>query len=85
MINVLKRIGDWLLSWVVPIQDAPKQITPEQITPEQMWDKFIDHLNEVQPLKGDDAKHMNFLGSIASYRKLFMQANKPDPSPDQKD
>jgi hypothetical protein len=53
----------------------------EPVTPEEMWKKFIDHLTIVQPLgKPDDngnlPKHTNFLGSVAAYRKIFIEANK---------
>ncbi len=53
----------------------------EQQTPEQMWDAFVKHLNEVQPIKaaqrGDPPlPHKNFLGSISVYKKLFLDANK---------
>lgn len=48
----------------------------------EMWNKFIDHLHVVQPLgkpdkdTGKTAPHQNFLGSVASYRKVFLDANK---------
>lgn len=54
---------------------------------EKMWDAFIKHLNEVQPIKGaldkktgkhQLVKHQVFLGSIASYKKIFMEANIVD-------
>lgn len=51
------------------------------MTPEEMWAKFIEHLNRVQPLgrpdkEGKTLPHQNFIGSVASYRKVFMEANK---------
>ena len=49
------------------------------MTPEQMWDKFIDHLNKAQPLGRDPNKiipHSNLIGSIASYKKVFVEALK---------
>ncbi len=45
-----------------------------------MWDAFIAHLNTVDKLRSGDP-HQNFLGSIASYRKLFLEANKPKRKP----
>lgn len=52
---------------------------------EQMWIKFIDHLNEVENLnkktkkKKDqeepELKHVNFIGSIERYKKIFLEAN----------
>lgn len=42
---------------------------------EEAWNKFIAHLNEQQPLPGG-AEHQSFLGSVKSYRKLFLEANK---------
>lgn len=53
-----------------------------EATAEEMWGKFIESLNVVQPLSkpdketGKTAPHQSFLGSIASYRKVFMEANK---------
>lgn len=54
-------------------------------TPEQMWDRFVEHLNKVDPL-GKPAKdkkgkpipvptHKMFLGSIEKYKKVFVEAN----------
>lgn len=43
-------------------------------TPEALWKRFIDHLNETQPLRAGP-EHKNFLGSVESYRKVFMEAN----------
>lgn len=41
-----------------------------------MWQKFIDLLNEQQPLTKYNAKgHQAFIGSIARYRQVFLQAN----------
>jgi len=54
-------------------------------TPEQMWDDFIALLAEVQPLAKVDPKnpqpqplHKNFIGSVESYKKIFMQANEKE-------
>jgi hypothetical protein len=44
-------------------------------TPDQMWDDFVKHLNKQQPL-GAGKPHQNFLGSIAKYRTVFMEANE---------
>jgi hypothetical protein len=41
------------------------------------WERFIAELNRVQPIKGDNG-HISFLGSISSYRKIFMAANKSE-------
>lgn len=51
------------------------------MTPEEMWTKFIAHLHTVQPIgkpdkDGNTVPHQNFLGSIASYRKVFLEANR---------
>jgi phage terminase small subunit len=45
------------------------------MTAEEAWNRFIEHLNKVQPMKDKDASHINFMGSIASYKKIFMAAN----------
>jgi hypothetical protein len=42
-----------------------------------MWDRFIAHLNVVQPL-GKDKQHISFLGSIDSYKRLFLEAQAVD-------
>lgn len=47
----------------------------EALQPEKQWDRFIAHLNATVPLK-DDGKHQNFLGSIAQYRKVFLNSAK---------
>jgi hypothetical protein len=57
-------------------------------TPEQMWERFMDHLKEVDPLAKPDPKnkdfkqprHQSFLGSVTSYRAIFLAANKDDPA-----
>jgi hypothetical protein len=47
---------------------------------EEMWKKFIDHLNLAQPLgrpdkvTGKTIPHQNLIGSIASYKKVFIDA-----------
>jgi hypothetical protein len=43
-------------------------------TPEEMWAKFVEHLEVAQPLRSKDP-HVNFIGSITAYRKIFMAAN----------
>lgn len=45
---------------------------------EQMWDRFIQHLNEVDPLgkKGEVIPHKTFLGSVERYKEIFLEANK---------
>ena len=41
-----------------------------------MWERFIEHLNKVRPLGTyGDGTHKSFIGSIESYRKIFMEAN----------
>lgn len=44
-----------------------------------MWERFIQRLNEVDPLvfKRDEppVPHKSFIGSIERYRKIFMEAN----------
>ena len=46
---------------------------------EAMWDRFIKLLNERHPLsfRRDEPplQHKSFLGSIASYRTIFLEAN----------
>ena len=47
---------------------------------EEMWDRFIAHLNKVEPLgrlkQGDEpVSYKNFLGSIERYKKIYMEAN----------
>lgn len=54
-------------------------MSEQQKTPEEMWEAFIAHLNKVDPLdRYTNLGHQSFLGSIASYRKIFLEANKPD-------
>jgi len=52
---------------------------------EQMWQKFIAHLQEIEPIreapkkKGDKPVmllHVNLIGSVAKYKKIFLAANK---------
>ena len=56
-------------------------------TAEKHWTRFIEHLNEIDPLifhdKGGQYQlpHDNFLGSIKKYRKIFLEAN-PEKQPD---
>lgn len=53
------------------------KILPPQPTTTELWDKFIEHLNKVQPLgKKGEIPHQSFIGSIAAYRKIFLAANK---------
>jgi hypothetical protein len=50
-------------------------------SPEEAWERFIEHLNEVEPLgkRDDDAPvpHKSFIGSIEKYRRIFMDAQQP--------
>ena len=46
-----------------------------QSTPEEMWAKFILLLNEKQPLR-NGLPHKQFIGSIESYKQIFLEANK---------
>lgn len=47
-----------------------------------MWDRFIGHLNAVQPLgtKKEPARHLNLLGSADKYRALFIAAQFSNPA-----
>lgn len=51
----------------------------------EMWERFIKHLNDTQPImvKKDKQQmqvpHVNFLGSIEAYRKVFVEANNGKP------
>src|SRR5688572_6456449 len=40
----------------------------------KLWDRFMKHLNEVQPLgkHGETLTHKSFLGSVDSYRRVFV-------------
>lgn len=38
---------------------------------EEMWDRFVELINEKEGLR-----HENLLGSVVSYRKSFIEANK---------
>lgn len=42
------------------------------------WSKFIKHLNVVDPLgkKDEVTPHVNFIGSIQKYERIFYEANK---------
>lgn len=48
------------------------------------WSKFIEELNRQRPLVFDKKKpplpHVNFLGSIKEYEKIFMQAQRSSSS-----
>ena len=53
-------------------------------TPELVWKRFIEHLNKVQPLgrpdkEGKTPPHVSFIGSIASYRKVFLESQHREP------
>jgi hypothetical protein len=54
--------------------------TFEMPTPEEMWDKFIKYLNKTQPIgRGKEPPpHQNFIGSIKSYRDVFIAANSEE-------
>jgi hypothetical protein len=45
-------------------------------TPEVMWDRFVAHLNATQPLTKEKLPHKSFCGSIAAYKRIFIEANK---------
>lgn len=67
--------------WAKWTEDGLVESPVPPLTPEQMWDKFIDHLNKTVPLSKPQKdhpppKHLNFLGSIKEYRKIFLEANK---------
>jgi hypothetical protein len=57
------------------------------MTPEQMWERFVELLRHEQPLrdprkmKPDEIMpyHTNFLGSVASYKEVFLKASKEQP------
>lgn len=63
------------------------------MTPEQYWDNFIIHLNKVKPLREKKVRgkivtehitpHINFLGSITEYKKIFIEANSNGKPPSQ--
>ena len=48
---------------------------------EEMWENFINHLHTIQPIGKPDKetnefpKHVNLIGSVASYKKIFLDAN----------
>lgn len=46
-----------------------------QVSTEDLWERFIEHLHEVQPCKSG-LPHKNFIGSIESYKKIFLQAQE---------
>lgn len=49
------------------------------MTAQQQWDNFIKRLNEVQKLSKDPKhplEHKTLFGSVESYRKIFLEANK---------
>lgn len=41
---------------------------------EAMWERFVAKLNETQPLR--NGEHVAMLGSIESYKRIFLEANK---------
>lgn len=56
---------------------------------EKIWNKFVDHLNKVNPLgKGTEVvPHQNMIGSLDKYKKIFLAANSTpvkvwEPNPD---
>lgn len=66
------------------LKDIVKRIQEEEdvkpapaVTPEVMWERFITHLNAVKPLGSyrEHYPHINLIGSIEEYKKLFLQAN----------
>jgi hypothetical protein len=50
-------------------------------SPEEMWERFIAHLNKVEPLgKRDEiVPHKAFIGSIEKYRRIFLEAQRAPP------
>jgi hypothetical protein len=52
-----------------------------------MWERFVELLRHEQPLrdprkmKPDEIMpyHTNFLGSVASYKEVFLKASKEQP------
>lgn len=51
------------------------------MTPEQMWENFVKYLAEHDAIgkpndKGVYPPHVNMVGSIEKYKKLFLKANK---------
>jgi hypothetical protein len=55
----------------------------EALPAKEVWKKFIDHLDRTQPLgrpdkNGKTIPHQNFIGSIDSYRKVFIDAQSPE-------
>ena len=46
-----------------------------------MWERFIAVLHERDPLTKHGGEHKNFIGSIAAYRKVFMDANTESQRP----
>lgn len=52
----------------------------EEVDAQAAWDRFIAELNRRNPLIFDRNKgpepHVNFIGSVESYRKIFMEAQK---------
>lgn len=47
----------------------------EQASAEEVWDRFIEHLNQTQPLKSG-LPHKSFIGSIESYKKVFLESQE---------
>ena len=56
-------------------------IEAQDNTPETLWNRFIEHLNATQPLRSG-TEHKTFLGSVESYRKIFMEAQNELSSED---
>ncbi len=53
------------------------------MTPDIHWRQFINHLAVVQPLDkhaSEPILHTNFIGSVVTYKKIFIEANTPDKS-----
>lgn len=46
----------------------------------ELWERFIELLNEKDALRfGKQVMpHVSFMGSIASYKKIFLEANEDD-------
>lgn len=53
------------------------------VTPEEMWERFEKFLANKEPLGKPDKNgvlppHKNVIGSIEKYKRIFLEANKPE-------
>ncbi len=55
------------------------------MTAEQMWANFMQKVQELEPIREAPKKkgqpptmlpHINLIGSVAKYKKIFLEANK---------